>query len=406
MPTPAASKPDQPAGSPGGGDRRRSKRPDGTGAIYEDNRRGTFVGEIWLDGRRRRVTGPDRTTVNKRLRQLQRDHARNELTDGNATVSKAMENWSERVLAGKKLAPKSRELYEWAIELIRAELGTVRLRNLSVDRVENALDELAEGSQGRPLSHRSLKLVRSTLAQALDNAKRRKLISGNPARDAVLPAAAPRAVPRQALTSDQAVELWKALGGEGTYGGMFRLQLCTGLRPGEAAGLCWDALDLDASPPVLHVRRAVRMDRNRIVLVDELKTSASNRTIVLPSDAVDVLKRQRAELVARALEDGRGVAADALCFPTQAGTPTDPSKARRVLKAICAANDLPQISPNEIRHSAASILIDRGVAIELVADLLGHTNFRMLAEHYRHKLRPAAEAATALSFTNRAPDGT
>ncbi len=331
MTKPGSSKSERAAGSPESGGRRPSKRPSGTGAVYEDNRRGTFVGEIWLDGRRRRVTGPDRTTVNKRLRRLQRDHARGELTDGNATVSKAMESWSERVLAGKSLAPKSRELYEWAIELIQAELGAVRLRNLNIDRVETALDELAAGSQGRPLSHRSLKLVRSTLAQALDNAKRRQLISGNPARDAVLPAAAPRAVPRQALTPDQAVALWNALGDEGTYGAMFRLQLCTGLRPGEAAGLCWDALELDATPPVLHVRRAVRMDRNRIVLVDELKTSASNRTIVLPSDAVDVLKHQRAELVTRALEDGRGVATDALCFPTQAGTPTDPSKARRVL---------------------------------------------------------------------------
>lgn len=376
-----------------------AKRPDGAGAIYQDNRRGTFVGEIYLDGKRRRVTGPDRTTVNRRLGQLKQDHARNELTDGNATVGQALDNWCRRVLDGKDLAPKSRELYLWAIDLIRAELGTVRLRRLSVDRIETALDRLADGSQGKPLSQRSLKLVRSTLGQVLEHAKRRKLISDNPARDAMLPANAPRTTERRSLTSVQAVALWNALDDEGSYGAMFRLQLATGLRPGEAAGLCWDCLDLDADPPVLHVRRAVRIDNNRITLVPELKTSSSYRSIVLPADAVEVLRRQRVDLAEETLASGGRLAPDALCFATEAGTPIDPSKARRVLKRICNDLDLPEITPNELRHSAASILIDRGVPVELVADLLGHTNFRMLAEHYRHRLRPAADAAATLNWS-------
>jgi integrase len=387
-------------GDEAGTGERRTKRPHGAGAIYADNRRGTLVGEIWLDGKRHRVTGPNRTSVNRRLSQLKREHARRELGDGNATVGQALDNWQRRVLEGKDLAPKTHELYVWAIDLIRSELGSTRLSNLTVDRIERALDDLASGSQGRPLSQRSLKLVRSTLGQVLDHARRRKLISDNPARDAMLPADAPRTTARKALTAEQGRALWDALAYQETYGAMFRLQLTTGLRPGEAAGLCWDALELDADPPLLHVRRAVRIEHNRIVLVDELKTASSYRSIVLPADAVEVLNRQRTQLVEGALADGRGLPRDALCFPNQAGTPIDPSKARRVLKRICADNGLPELSPNELRHSAASILIDRGVAVELVADLLGHTNFRMLAEHYRHRLRPAAGAAAALNWSS------
>ena len=66
----------------------------------------------------------------------------------------------------------------------------MRLRSLDVDRIERGLDRIATGtvgtSRGRPLSRRSLRLFRSTLAQVLDLGVRRKLIAGNPARTAEL----------------------------------------------------------------------------------------------------------------------------------------------------------------------------------------------------------------------------
>ncbi|GAG35535.1 unnamed protein product, partial [marine sediment metagenome] len=241
--------------------------------------RSNWSGDVVLDGKRRRVSAPTKTEANKRLRRLIADHARGELADGNATVAAAVEAWRTRELAGKTLAPKTVELAEWACDLVVAELGTVRLKRLNVVRIERALDALAAGSQGRPLGRRSLVLVRATLRQVLDFARKRKLIGTNPADDAVLPAEAAKAQARTALDSDSTSRLWAALEGEGTYGALFRLQLATGLRPGEAAGLCWDSIDLDASPPTLTVRRQVRLVKGKPRLVHAVKTKGSRRSV-------------------------------------------------------------------------------------------------------------------------------
>jgi site-specific recombinase XerD len=48
-----------------------------------------------------------------------------------------------------------------------------------------------------------------------------------------------------------------------------------------------------------------------------------------------------------------------------------------------------------LRHSAVSLLLDNGASIEEVADLLGDDP-RTLYRHYRHKVRPVAEAATRM----------
>jgi integrase len=39
------------------------------------------------------------------------------------------------------------------------------------------------------------------------------------------------------------------------------------------------------------------------------------------------------------------------------------------------------------------LLNDDGVPLELIADMLGHTSTAMLQRHYRHRVRPSADAA-------------
>ena len=45
------------------------------------------------------------------------------------------------------------------------------------------------------------------------------------------------------------------------------------------------------------------------------------------------------------------------------------------------------LAPNELRHSAASLLVEAGVPLQQVADMLGHKDIRMLAQTYRHKIQ-------------------
>jgi integrase len=220
---------------------------------------------------------------------------------------------------------------------------------------------------------------------------RRRAIAYTPARLAVVTPSAAPSTKRRALDSAESATLWEALDGE-RLGPLYRVMLTTGLRPGEALGVCWDAVDLDRGE--LTVRRAVRLERGTARLVDELKTDASYRTIALPAPALDELRRQRRAVAELRLASRTWVVDDpGLVFPTVNGGPWNPVNARAELARICIDNGLSVVRPNELRHSCATVLSERGVPLELIADLLGHTSTRMLDMTYRHRPRRAADAA-------------
>jgi integrase len=371
-----------------------AKRTNGTGAVYKDKARGTWIGEAWIDGKRRRVSRKTKTDASAAISRLIRDAERGEVTvDGNQTVQHVLDLWRQRTLANRELEPKSRENYQLASRVLGEELGKVRLRSLDVERIERGIDAIATGKygRGRPLSRRSLKLYRATLAQALDMAVRRKLLASNPAEHAELTPTAAKSTPRRALNEHDAQRLWDALDGE-RLGPALRLMLLTGMRPGEVYGACWDKVDVAAG--TLDVHRAVRVERGRARLVQVLKTDSSYRTIRLPAPAIELLRQQKPAVAAMKLAARTWAVDDpGLCFPTVNGSPWNPKNGRAELQRICADAGLDYVRPHELRHTCATLLNDRGVPLELIADLLGHAGIDMLSRVYRHRVRPSADAA-------------
>ena len=73
-------------------------------------------------------------------------------------------------------------------------------------------------------------------------------------------------------------------------------------------------------------------------------------------------------------------------FTTAVGTPIDPSNLRHTFERLTRRAGLGSWTPNELRHSAASLLSASGVPLEVIADILGHASTRMLEQHYRHQV--------------------
>ena len=64
----------------------------------------------------------------------------------------------------------------------------------------------------------------------------------------------------------------------------------------------------------------------------------------------------------------------------------------RFMKAACLAAGLEYISFHELRHTYASMLINRGFPLNMLAQQLGHSDTRMIEKHYGH-LAPSSVAA-------------
>jgi site-specific recombinase XerD len=84
-----------------------------------------------------------------------------------------------------------------------------------------------------------------------------------------------------------------------------------------------------------------------------------------------------------------------LVFANEIGRPIDPSNLRRIIQNVCKAADVKAISPNEIRHTAATLLVEAGMRLEDVADFLGHKDTTMLAKVYRHKAKRVVDLTGA-----------
>ena len=370
-----------------------TRREKGTGSVYEDPKRpGRYIGEVRVDGKRRRVSGTTKSEVRRKLRDLtaKRDTGQR-LDDRSVTVAQVVDEFLDRDVPNRDLAPKTLELYRWTADLIRDELGTMRLSDLTVDNVEAMLDRLATRDD-TPLGRSSLTKVRGTLRRSIAFAERRGKVHRNVALAATITPSAARSEARKALAPDDARRLLAALRDE-RNGLMFAMSLRLGLRPGEAAALYWG--DVDGG--VVNVSRGLRIVKNRPVIVDEVKTSGSRRTIELPADIDDWLGDHRKAQLAERLAASEW-ADDRLVFATTVGTVVEPRNARRQLATICERAEVPVVRPNELRHSCASLLSDAGVPLELIADLLGHTSTDMLDRTYRHRLRPVVDVAARATW--------
>ena len=90
----------------------------------------------------------------------------------------------------------------------------------------------------------------------------------------------------------------------------------TGLRSGEALGLRWEDVDLEAGR--ISVRRAL-IPNGRVVVVCEPKTARGRRSVALDPETVEVLKRQAARQLADQREKGEKWTDTGLVFTKEDG---------------------------------------------------------------------------------------
>lgn len=349
------------------------RRTNGEGSVFYDKSRDRWVGLALIDGRRRKVTAKTRIDVSAKLGQLIHGDPAERDADRSTTVAALLRDWQAKSLEGRNLAPSTVEVHRWACNLWTEELGGVKLADLDVDRVEAALARMA--TRDKPLSKASLTKARGTLRQALNWALRRRAVTYNAAAVAELPTDIPDTRPRRALTPEELAAVLDALDGH-PLRPMFMLSGRVGLRPGEASAVCVDALDLEGDPPTVAVVRGVQIQHGHPVLVDDLKTVGARRTLAMPPDVVEALRDHLA-----------GHQGDGLLFAASDGGPLWPTTVRAELAEACRTVGIEPVTPNELRHTAATIMANAGLPPHHVADILGHRSTRMVDAVYRH--RPA-----------------
>lgn len=181
---------------------------------------------------------------------------------------------------------------------------------------------------------------------------------------------------------------------------LFHLVGYRGLRRGEACGVRWVDVDLDAA----HLTVAVQLVQDGWTVYESPpKSDAGERVVALDESTVAALRAQRRWQAERRLEFGPGWTDSGRVFTLQAGEQLHPAHVTSRFGTLAAAAKLPPITLHGLRHGAASVMLASGSPMKVVQETLGHSTIQLTADTYTSVFPQlaAAEAEAAAAVVPR-----
>jgi len=389
------------------------KKANGEGSVYQrlDGRWAGAGYVLAADGTRKRVHvyADTRKEANDKLNAKLTDSNRGQVVakDATLTVGEYLTGWLHSV-AKPRVRPTTFETYEGLVHrFLIPGLGARRLGTLTVKEVRVFLDGLAKVCQccaqgwdakrdpanrhkeSRPrccaigkccnktIRPATVRYIRGVLSAALADGVREDILGRNVASAVRLPS------PKSDFQPFTATEARKYLltATSNRHGALYELALRTGMRQGELLGLKWTDIDLDRGH--LYIQRTLARTKGGPTF-QPVKTYRSARRIIIPRDCLTSLKRykQRQEIDRR--EAGDTWKDTGLVFANSLGGPLDPPLVYHNHVAICNIADVRYIRFHDLRHTCASLLLEQGIELVTIKELLGHAQISTTADIYSH----------------------
>lgn len=172
---------------------------------------------------------------------------------------------------------------------------------------------------------------------------------------------------------------------EKRYEEFFKLLFFTGLRIGEGLALIWSDVNLFSNE--IHVTKTLDIKtRER----KKPKTKASIAIVAIPKPLQEILREMKKE----AEQKYAGFNQDYYVFGGPA--PYHYSRVHKIYKRV-----FPELRPHDIRHSFAAHLINNGVDIYLVQQMMRHATIKETADTYGHLFTERKHEAMQV-FDNKA----
>jgi integrase len=363
--------------------------------IYPERNGYTGAISLGLDdsGNRVRVKRKGRTKalVKDKLKEVVEDLEAGVTAKADYTVEEAINDFLDHGMKGK--ARSTVDNYRsLAKHHIVPQLGKIKLKQLTADRLDRWMDKQAE-----ELTTRTLRLIQQILERAIRHAQARDQVRRNVASLINIPEGQ-EGRPSQALTLEQAAALLATVEANRDHwlSAYVVLSLLSGVRTEEARAMTWAEVDLKAG--TVAVYRSVRAK-------GDTKTRRSRRVLKVPNKVVVALRDHRKRQTALRLQKGGNWHDHDLVFCREDGTQLDRWQVRREFATLTKTAGLgDEWTPRELRHSFVSILSASGVRIEDISDLMGHSGTSVTETVYRHEIRPALTTGAEVMdriFTSR-----
>jgi integrase len=362
---------------------------------------------------RRHRKGRTQAEVTRKVRELEhrRDTGQVPKAGRGLTVAQWMEIWITTVAPRRVRRSTLQTTYEPKVRnRIIPGLGAHRLDRLTPEHVERFYTRLeADG-----LAPATVLQIHRILSRALKVAVQRGHVARNVASLVDAPVAAVAEI--EPLTLAEARRIIERATGT-RNGTRWSVALALGLRQGEALGLRWRYVDLDAGTVTIRWQlrrltwlhgcadpqacaqgshrpacpqdcaRHARACPERIggLVLTEVKSDRSRRTIAMPPSLVTALRAHRAEQLGERIAAGPDWEEGDFVWCQAKGRPIGAHADWDEWKALLQAAGVRDARLHDARHTAATLLLAQGVDQRVVMEILGHSQLSMTTR-YAHVL--------------------
>lgn len=220
--------------------------------------------------------------------------------------------------------------------------------------------------------------IHALLSKMLRHAEQDGMIPRNPSTGLRLPRTS-----REHHATWSAAEVQRFLAGTVDHPdhALYCILLTTGARIGEAIALSWRAVDLVRGTVTISDTLR-RTSTSRFDIAPGTKTHRG-RTLPLTPGCIRALIAHR-ERQAQQRQGAPAWDIRNLVFTNDQGAPVDQAMLRRRLDQAITDAGLPRLTPHGFRHTCATLLMEQGVHIKVVSDILGHATVQMSLNAYQH----------------------
>jgi integrase len=346
------------------------------------------------------------TEARKELRRLVRSGDTGEhVAPDKMTLTMWIDQWIEAGAPGRKkkrVGQRTLERYEELLRVhVKPKLGARPLQKLRATEIDELYGELEAKMAPMTLHH-----VHVTFNSCLSTAERKGLLIANPMKRA-------EQVPSpgesdHGIALDEA-ELATVVSGFRASPAMYpivALDAAAGPRRNEILAFRW--IDLDVEKKSLRVERALEVTKKFGVRYKPPKTARGLRTIALDDGTLAMLLREKEKhlRIRVGVPDGADVDLslvrlpdDALMFPNvpAAGeefsfaTPRNPRNFTKEFARRAALLGFPELRFHDLRGTHATLLLDRGVPVHIVAERIGDDPAVLLRNYAKRKRQNTAD---------------
>ncbi len=302
------------------------------------------------------------------------------------TFEEFLETW----LANIRTSVRPVTFYQYQMtckRYILPTLGQIKLNQVKPGLIQKLYAEKLQSGLGA----RTVEIIHSVLHRAFVQAVKLEILGRNPV-DATTPPKVEEKEMRFFDESQVSLFLLAARGDKNEI--VYHLAIATGMRQSELLGLKWS--DLDWQKKTITIQRQLKRLFRGEGYFSPPKTRNGRRSVMLGDVTLAKLREQWERLKVLRQMAGSLWQENDLIFPSSIGTPKNQSNLYREFKELIRQSGLPDIRFHDLRHTAATLLLNHGVPPIVVSRRLGHYKVSMTLDIYGHLMPEIQDTAAKL----------